>query len=347
MSGPCLSTNPDELVLAASQHNTNAFHIIDLESLFHYTPSTLSKLVTRALGYTSFAPYKLLTSISVARKGFRCRFRGDHSWEPQITKNWTDPFVENGSFSVHPIRFFAKRLFSVFGTVTSVVQPKEVEMKLTPNMLTTTGFTALNFGGDELQEPQLDFNKSISRKFYVGVSGGGWRALTGHMGAFRALSTKNVLPTVDMFSSVSGGTWFLTKLAFDATFSETVLRNETKISHAVMQWMEGEYFPVIKNTTRLRQNDRTKNDKIAAFISILLSKAPKAIRSALTSGVLAANRFDFSWQQLVEQAVLGQGIAYHQPLANTTLTREARHSFGQATLAFNWNQLHQWGVFYP
>ena len=342
VSGPCLSTNADELVLTASQHNTNASHIIDLESFFRYTPSALSKLVTWGFGHTPLTLYKLLASISFVRKGFQCRFRVDHSWEPRVTKNWTDPFAENRAFFVDPTHFFVKGFLSFFGTITPVVQPEEVEMKLAPHMLTTTGFTALNFGGDEPQEPQLELDKSIARKYYVGVSGGGWRALTGHMGAFRALSDKGVLPTVDMVSSVSGGTWFLTKLAFDERFSEKVLRNDTQISHAVLQWMERDYFPAIQNAIRLRQNDRAKNDKIAAFISILVSKAPKAIRSVLSSGILAANHFNFSWQQLVEQAVLGQSIAYRRPLAKATLTREARNSFGQATLAFNWNQLHQW-----
>lgn len=82
--------------------------------------------------------------------------------------------------------FFVKRLFSFFGMITPVVQPEEVEMKLAPNMLTTTGFTSLNLGSDEL------------------------RALTGHMGAFRALSNKDVVPTV----------------------KETTARNENKIDKA-------------------------------------------------------------------------------------------------------------------
>ena len=91
-------------------------------------------------------------------------------------------------------------------------------MKITPGMLTTMGFTSFEFGNKVVQEPETPPVKSESKKYYVGISGGGWRALAGHMGAFRALSNHMVLPKVSMFSSVSGGTWFLTKLAFDDFF---------------------------------------------------------------------------------------------------------------------------------
>jgi hypothetical protein len=61
----------------------------------------------------------------------------------------------------------------------------------------------------------------------------------------------------------------------------------------------------------------------------------------LGSGIVAASFFNFSWQNLVEEAVLGQDIA-HQPLNTIELAPEARATFGKATLAFNWNQLNQW-----
>ena len=119
--------------------------------------------------------------------------------------------------------------------------------------------TSSRFGNEALQEPAKEAGKSLPKRFYVGVSGGGWRALAGHMGAFRALSSKHVLPAVDMFSSVSGGTWFLTKLAFDEKFSEKVLGNEMHISEDVLEWMERDYFPAIRNTTRLRQKEQSSN----------------------------------------------------------------------------------------
>ena len=96
-----------------------------------------------------------------------------------------------------------------------------IEMKLTADMLTTMGFLSLQLGNQSLPQPEQ--RKPDNKKYYVGISGGGWRALSGHIGAFRALSTRSALSEVDMFSSVSGGTWFLTKLAFDNDFAGKVL----------------------------------------------------------------------------------------------------------------------------
>ena len=74
----------------------------------------------------------------------------------------------------------------------------------------------------------------------MGISGGGWRALAGHMGAFRALSNKGALPMVDMYSAVSGGSWFLSKLSFDNDFAGKVLGNHTHIAEDALQWFEGD-----------------------------------------------------------------------------------------------------------
>ena len=323
-SGPCLSIHPDKLVLAASQHSTNAGHIIGIGR-------------KKIFDYSVFSPYEFLASASLIRNGFQCRFRTNNSWEPTVVQNWTEPFNRNAFSFTNPRRFLAKYcIINVFGTPESIVHAKEIELKLTTSMLTTIGFTSLQFGSETLQPT------SLPRKFYVGVSGGGWRALTGHMGAFRALSNNNLLPMVDMFSSVSGGTWFLTKLAFDDEFSAKVLRNDMHISESVLEWMERDYFPVIRNATRLHQKKQSSNDNVASFLTTLVTQAPGPVRAALSSGIVAANHFHFSWQELVEQAVLGQGIVSHKPLANTNLAQEARANFGNATLAFNWNQLHQW-----
>ena len=108
---------------------------------------------------------------------FKYRFNIDNDWEPKQSE------------------------FNVF------------EMKLMTTMLTKMGFTSLQLGQERINKPRTI--KDVWTKYYIGISGGGWRALAGHMGAFRALSQKGALPKVDMLSSVSGGTWFLAKLSFD------------------------------------------------------------------------------------------------------------------------------------
>ena len=81
-------------------------------------------------------------------------------------------------------------------------------------------------------------------------------------------------------------------------------------------------------------------DTVGCLLSAMVSLAPmKSINSAFDAAV---HTFNMSWQELVERAVLGQGTAYEQLLANTSLVPDARAHFGNATLAFNWNQLHQW-----
>ena len=117
-----------------------------------------------------------------------------------------------------------------------------VEMKITTSMLTKEGFTSLRLGKEPPKKLGREKNET---KYYVGISGGGWRALSGHMGAFRALSNNNALSNVDMLSSVSGGTWFLTKLAFDNDFARLVLDNKTPIADVVFKWFESGYFPII------------------------------------------------------------------------------------------------------
>merc|ERR1712159_164734 len=99
-------------------------------------------------------------------------------------------------------------------------------MNLVTAMLTNTGLTSIPLGHGTLHAPDRQLVKPRGKPYYVSISGGGWRALAGHMGAFRALSNKNALKLVDTFSSVSGGTWFLTKLAFDANFSQKVIGND-------------------------------------------------------------------------------------------------------------------------
>ena len=108
VSGPCLSADLGALVLAAAKHNTNASIIIGTNlKLFNY----------------GFEPYKFLSSASLIRKGFQCRFSSDHSWEPNVKKNWSDPFEETESllyFSfLDPMRLFKATFVSDVGTLDS------------------------------------------------------------------------------------------------------------------------------------------------------------------------------------------------------------------------------------
>ena len=117
---------------------------------------------------------------------------------------------------------------------------KTIDMKLTADMLTIVGFTAVQLGKEHMLELT---QTNRSKQFYVGISGGGFRALSGHMGTFRTLSNTSLLSKVTMFSSVSGGSWFLSKLSFDKNFAEKVLGNDVLITEVVSEWFEKNYFP--------------------------------------------------------------------------------------------------------
>ena len=174
---------------------------------------------------------------------------------------------------------------------------KLVEMKLTTPMLTNIGFTSLNLGHEALAECETE--KPDDKKYYVGISGGGWRALAGHMGVFRVLSNKGTLQKVDMFSSVSGGTWFLAKLAFDNDFAEKVLGNES-ISKFSMEWLESHYFPAIRKVTGSRPE--SNDDVVRSFLTTIATHGPDPISSMLGEATAAAEHFNFSWQQMVERS---------------------------------------------
>jgi hypothetical protein len=71
---------------------------------------------------------------------------------------------------------------------------------------------------------------------YVG-SGGGFHAMTTNMGFARAMAVGNVLPLLTHAGSNSGGTWFLTQLAFSKPFYENVTGvSGGTISKAVADW---------------------------------------------------------------------------------------------------------------
>ena len=170
--------------------------------------------------------------------------------------------------------------------------PNTIDMKLTTNMLKQTGFIHLKLAKEQ-QHLKLDKEKPASTKHYVCISGGGWRALAGAMGGFRALSNQDALRMVDMFSSVSGGSWFLSKLSFDEYFAKKVLGNHTGITNVVSEWFESEYFPAMENVNDSPQTT-TDDAGVRSFVSTITLHLPDQISAWLGDAVLAADRFDFS-----------------------------------------------------
>merc|ERR1712032_1000962 len=55
---------------------------------------------------------------------------------------------------------------------------------------------------------------------------------------------------VDMFSSVSGGTWFSTMLAFNEKFAQGVLNTDVPIADFAMSFLENEYFKVMTRISK-------------------------------------------------------------------------------------------------
>ena len=211
-------------------------------------------------------------------------------------------------------------------------------MNLTTSMLTNVGFLSVNLGNEKLPQPEQ--RKPPSKKYYVGISGGGWRALAGHMGAFRALSNKGALPMVDMYSAVSGGSWFLSKLSFDDDFAGKVLGNHTHIAEDALQWFENDFFPAIANVTPSPQT--TNHDRVRSFVSTMILQGPAPMKISYGDAILAAERYEYSWQKMVEESVLGNDVA-KQRLSVAELAPVTRAKFGkECTLAFNWNRLHRW-----
>ena len=213
-------------------------------------------------------------------------------------------------------------------------------MKLTPEMLTTAGFIGVRLGEEEVAD--LMQNKT-SKQYYVAISGGGWRALSGHMGTFRELGITDSLSKVLFFSSVSGGSWFLHKLSFDEDFAEKVLIDNLPIGEVVSEWFEDEYFPAMQQVEQNQTpRDGSEDDFVKGSVAEMLSQAPDVVKQSLGNVILVADGFDLSWQEVVEQSVLGKDIA-NKTLATAELARITRAKFGKEfILSSNWNQLHEW-----
>jgi len=217
--------------------------------------------------------------------------------------------------------------------IPSNIDPGEpIEMKLTTDMLTKEGFIAVNLGPEDVVE--LTQSKE-SKEFYIGVSGGGWRALTGHMGAFRGLSNTSALSKVTMISSVSGGSWFLSKLGFDEDFAVKVLLDDFPIGDVVSEWLRINYFTKIQRVL-------SEDVDVKGSVSEIVSQAAATIKQFLGTVILVADRFDLSWQEAVETLVLGEHIA-NKTLDTAKVVHATRAKLGDHFIfSYNWNQLHEW-----
>ena len=252
--------------------------------------------------------------------------------------NKKDKFSVKYRFTVDgPVKRDLKGMFAMSQHLTPFTpgrpgEFKPTDMRLATDMLTPSGFLSVDLGGElgVMQE-----KKPESKKYYVGISGGGWRALSAAMGAFRGLSETGALPMVDMFSSVSGGTWFLTKLSFDEQFAKKVLDSEVDISSVVLWWFEKKYFPAFHHVER---ND----ERISALATMLSTLANGPLSTVIGNAIEAAERFNYNWRKFIEKAVVDQPIA-DKELAKAKLAQTTGEKFKESVaLAFNWNQMHQW-----
>ena len=336
VSGACLSANQRALVSAATRYS-NQMWFTDLypkgfgasfSKMFYMTYEMISRPFE---GFFAFKSRNLLlTDAGVTMEGYQCHFKIDNNWEPEIME-WKNQFKDKDGFEKWSLRNESTGL------------PKQIHMKLTTDMMTNTGFTSFQSTDQNVRKPVREREPSGASKQYIALSGGGWRALSSHMGTFRGFSNTGILETVTMFSSVSGGSWTLSNLAFNANFSHNVLRNDTPIGNVVLEWMEAEYFAKIRNTMCFQESGQSISSitAVGRLLSTAISEAPDFVRSMLGSAIVAINFFDFSWQNLVEQTVLDVDIA-RQPMDTINLAPAAKDTFGDALFAYNWNHLNRW-----
>ena len=219
---------------------------------------------------------------------------------------------------------------------TKTSQP--IKMKLTTSMLTPAGFTTVHKVGTG-HIGAVPKAKSQGKKYYLALSGGGWRALSAHMGTFRVLGDTGALSMVNFLSSVSGGSWFLSKFAFDEDFAQKVLSDDIPIADVSMEWFENSYFPEMQHVDQ-PQETISKESALKSSVSKIISKAAGPIKQSLGTVILAADRFGLSWQEVVESSVLGKHIA-SRTLETAKVTPRAKLG-KQFTLSMNWNQLPLW-----
>ena len=158
---------------------------------------------------------------------------------------------------------------------------------------------------------------------------------------FRELNNTSVLSNVTLISSVSGGTWFLTKLVFDEDFADKLLLDDVPIGDVVSEWFRADYFAEIQRSEQPRQY-HSDNPTVKGSLSKIVSQVAGPIKQSLGTVIIAADRFDLSWQEVVETSVLWKEVA-NITLVTANVTPVTRAKFGQQfIMSYNWNQLHEW-----
>jgi len=210
------------------------------------------------------------------------------------------------------------------------------DVKLTTDMLTSEGFVTVKLGIAPIDEPRQQ--KSDDTKYYFSISGGGWRALSSSAGTLRGLSTTGALANVDMFTSVSGASWFLTKLAFDNDFASEVLGSDVPIGRVITKWYETEYFP------GMTQAETTPcSNEIGKFLATISSDQTAISPAMIVDMVGDFQQFSYDWSKLVKQFIVGDKTS-KLSLHTATLSESLRAKIPkQVKFAFNWNQFNHWG----
>ena len=216
---------------------------------------------------------------------------------------------------------------------------KPVKVKLTTCMLTPAGFLAVQLSTEQIGE--VAKAKSQEKRYYLALSGGGWRAMSAHLGTFRVLGNTSALSMVNFLSSVSGGSWFLSKFMFDEDFASQVLSDDVLITDVSLKWFENSFFPEMQDVDK--HIDATANQSaLKSSVSKILSTAACPVQQSLGTVIHVTDRFGLSWQEMVESSVLGKHIA-NRTLATANVTPATRTKLGkQFTASFNWNQMHRW-----
>ena len=209
------------------------------------------------------------------------------------------------------------------------------DIKITTDMLTNAGFVMVKLGKALGDEPRK--RKSDDTKYYFSISGGGWRALSSSVGVLRGLSTTGALSNVDMFTSVSGASWFLSKLTFDNKFASEVLGTEVPIGHVITKWYDTDYFPSLTSA-----ETAPCKDGIGRFLSTMSSEQTALSPAMVLDMVGDFEQFGYDWGRLVHEFIVGDNTS-KLSLHTATVSDSLRTKIPtQVKFVFNWNHFNHW-----
>lgn len=171
--------------------------------------------------------------------------------------------------------------------------------------------------------------------YYMGVSGGGWRALSAAMGAFRGLSKMRkedagdltALEQLKYVSSVSGGSWFMSSLMYSQVFSDLVLVSDEPVAIVVERWFKAYFQALRTNSIAAMASPPT-----SLYQSIQLwNRLP--LPGMGSSGLINAAGVAFDWRELIEKCVLD---SFTPDLSAKDPTARIANKLQTAILSFNW-----------